>query len=82
MPSPHRIHGLFSVTVTPFGPDGALDLSAFATILRWHIAQGSAGLAIAADNGEASLLTITERQAMAETAVRVAAGRVFRRAFA
>ena len=68
--------GLFSVTVTPFGPDGMLDLSAFATILQWHIAQGSAGLAIAADNGEASLLTVTERQALAETAVRVAAGRV------
>ena len=71
-----RLGGLFSVTVTPFGPDGALDLSAFATILAWHIAQGSAGLAIAADNGEASLLSVTERQAMAETAVRVAAGRV------
>lgn len=70
------IEGLFSVTVTPFGPDGALDVAAFATILRWHIAQGSAGLAIAADNGEASLLTVTERQAMAETAVRVADGRV------
>ena len=70
------LEGLFSVTVTPFGPDGALDLGAFATILRWHLAQGSAGLAVAADNGEASLLTLTERQAMAETAVRVAAGRV------
>ena len=76
MTTTRRLEGLFSVTVTPFGPDGALDLSAFATILEWHIAQGSAGLAIAADNGEASLLTITERQAMAETAVRVAAGRV------
>ena len=70
------IEGLFSVTVTPFGADGALDLAAFATILGWHLAQGSAGIAIAADNGEASLLTITERQAMAETAVRVVAGRV------
>lgn len=71
-----RFQGLFSVTVTPFGPDGALDLQAFATILQWHVGQGSAGLAIAADNGEASLLTTTERQAMAETAVRVAAGRI------
>ncbi len=71
-----RLKGLFSVTITPFAPDGALDLAAFAAILEWHIAQGSAGLAIAADNGEASLLTITERQAMAETAVRVSAGRV------
>ena len=70
------IEGLFSVTVTPFGADGALDLAAFATILGWHLAQGSAGIAIAADNGEASLLTIIERQAMAETAVRVVAGRV------
>ena len=71
-----RFEGVFSVTVTPFGSDGALDLPAFAAILHWHIAQGSTGLAVAADNGEASLLTITERQAMAETAVRVAAGRV------
>ena len=76
MPVDPRFQGLFSVTVTPFGPDGSLDLGGFATILEWHISQGSAGLAIAADNGEASLLTVTERQAMAETAVRVAAGRV------
>lgn len=76
MPTKRRLEGLFSVTITPFGADGALDLSAFATILEWHIAGGSAGLAIAADNGEASLLTVTERQALAETAVRVAAGRV------
>ena len=76
MPTHLPLQGLFSVTVTPFAADGALDLAAFAQILEWHIAQGSAGLAIAADNGEASLLTITERQAMAETAMRVAAGRV------
>lgn len=73
---PKQFQGLFSVTVTPFGADGGLDLAGFARILEWHIAQGSAGLAIAADNGEASLLSITERQAMAEAAVRVAAGRV------
>lgn len=71
-----RFQGLFSVTVTPFGPDGSLDLPAFAQILEWHIGQGAAGLAIAADNGEGSLLSITERQAMAEAAVRVADGRV------
>lgn len=76
MTAAKRIQGLFSVAVTPFGADGALDLAGFATILRWHIAQGSAGLAIAADNGEASLLTITERQALAETAVRIAANRL------
>lgn len=76
MPVDPRFQGLFSVTVTPFELDGSLDLAGFATILEWHISQGSAGVAIAADNGEASLLTITERQAMAETAVRVAAGRV------
>ncbi|MBV9785365.1 MAG: dihydrodipicolinate synthase family protein [Acidisphaera sp.] len=76
MPLSGRFEGLFSVTVTPFTREGMLDLPAFATILEWHIAQGSAGLAIAADNGEASLLTLTERQAMAETAVRVAGARV------
>jgi 4-hydroxy-tetrahydrodipicolinate synthase len=71
-----RFEGLFSVTVTPFAADGSLDLQGFARILEWHIAQGSAGLCIAADNGEASLLSLEERRAMAETAVRVAAGRV------
>lgn len=76
MASTRRFEGLFSVTVTPFDKEGALNLSAFAMLLEWHIDQGSAGLAIAADNGEASLLTVMERQAMAETAVRVAAGRV------
>ncbi len=76
MPGQGRFEGLFSVTVTPFTEDGSLDPAGFARILEWHISQGSAGLAIAADNGEASLLSLSERKAMADIAVRVAAGRV------
>ena len=71
-----RMQGLFSVTITPFDAEGAFLPSAFATILEWHIANGAKGLTIAADNGEASLLSLDDRRAMAQTAVRVAAGRV------
>ena len=76
VPLRERLMGLFSVVVTPFGPDGAFAPEAFETILQWHLAQGSAGLVIAADNGEASLLSLEERRRMAEVAVRVAKGRV------
>lgn len=71
-----RLHGLFSVTATPFDAAGNFDPEAFETLLNWHLAQGACGLTIAADNGEASLLSFEDRRQMAEVAVRVAAGRV------
>lgn len=76
VPLRERLKGLFSVVVTPFDSDGAFGPEAFETIIRWHLSQGSAGLVIAADNGEASLLSLDERRRMAEVAVRVAGGRV------
>lgn len=71
-----RLQGLFSVTVTPFDETGAFSPSAFETVLEWHLGQGAKGLTIAADNGEASLLSLEDRRRMAEVAVRTAAGRV------
>lgn len=71
-----RVSGYCPVVATPFAASGAFLSDAFAELLRWHIGNGAEGLVIAADNGEASLLTLDDRRAMAEVAVREAAGRV------
>ena len=71
-----RVSGYCPVTATPFGTDGAFLPDAFAELLRWHISNGAEGLVIAADNGEASLLSDAERRAMAEIAVREGGGKI------
>ncbi len=71
-----KMKGYFSVTVTPFDGAGRFSPSAFASILEWHIGQGAQGLTIAADNGEASLLSLDDRREMAKVAVGVVADRV------
>ena len=47
--------------VTPFGPDGALDLDAAATLARHLAATGSEGLVVAGTTGEGPVLTDAER---------------------
>ena len=71
-----KIQGFFPVTTTPFSASGELMLDAFAELLEWHIRQGCDGLCVGADNGESWALETDELGRVAETAVRVSAGRV------
>ena len=45
-------------------------LDAFAELIRWHLDNGADGICVAGDNGESWALTLDERRALAETAVR------------
>ncbi len=52
------------------------DYKAFAQHLEWLVGENAAGFAINMDTGEGPALTMEEKRLVAETAVRVASGRV------
>jgi 4-hydroxy-tetrahydrodipicolinate synthase len=62
--------------VTPFRPDGAIDLDALERLVAWQIASGIHGLVPCGTTGEGATLRAEEHALVIETTVRVAAGRV------
>jgi 4-hydroxy-tetrahydrodipicolinate synthase len=61
--------------VTPFR-DGEVDAEALVSLIEWHIAQGSHGISVLGTTGEATSLSVQERERVMEIATRAAAGRV------
>ncbi len=70
------LKGMFPATVLPMDADYRPDYDAFANYLEWLIEENAMGFAINMDTGEGPALTNYERRLAAETAVRVANGRV------
>ena len=68
--------GSMPALVTPFTPDGELDLDTLKKLVNWHIDQGSHGLVPVGTTGESPTLTHDEHRLVIETVVREAAGRV------
>ena len=69
--------GTFTVLVTPFTADGsAVDLAAMADLVDWQIREGIHGLIPLGSTGEFLSLSDEEAEAVAETTIRAAAGRV------
>jgi 4-hydroxy-tetrahydrodipicolinate synthase len=60
MTSP-RFGSVVTAMVTPFGPDGALDLDAAATVARHLADTGTEGIVVAGTTGEGPVLTDPER---------------------
>ncbi len=60
---------ILTAAVTPFRPDGALDLDRFRELCRYLVANGSDGVVVAGTTGEAPTLTDDERFALFEAAV-------------
>lgn len=56
-----RFGSVITAMITPFGPDGALDLDGAATVARHLAASGSDGLVVAGTTGEGPVLTDDER---------------------
>ena len=76
-----RLNGLLFFPVTPFAPDGSLDLDALRTHVRAGVqgtgTDGGAGAVFAAcGTGEYHALDLDEYEAVIATAVQAAAGRV------
>jgi 4-hydroxy-tetrahydrodipicolinate synthase len=56
-----RFGAVITAMVTPFDPEGALDLDAAAHLARWLAEHGSDGLVVAGTTGEGSTLTDDEK---------------------
>jgi len=56
-----RFGAVLTAMVTPFGPDGSLDLAAAADLARWLVDQGNDGLVVAGTTGESPVLSDPER---------------------
>ncbi|HVC66157.1 MAG TPA: 4-hydroxy-tetrahydrodipicolinate synthase [Acidimicrobiales bacterium] len=69
MSSAPRFGSVVTAMVTPFGPDGELDLDAAATLARHLVGNGSDGLVVAGTTGEGPVLTDDERIALFRTVV-------------
>jgi 4-hydroxy-tetrahydrodipicolinate synthase len=73
---PFQLRGVFVPLLTPFQPDGDLDLSALDRLVDYVLAAGVHGLFVGGTTGEFPLLSMAERQRVAEVAVARAAGRL------
>jgi 4-hydroxy-tetrahydrodipicolinate synthase len=63
--------GSFSVTVTPFSPDGSkIDLKAWRRFLDWQLREGVHGIIILGTTGEFLTISDDERQAFVEATVK------------
>ena len=51
------ITGSIVALVTPMHPDGAIDWSALARLIEYHIESGTAGLGVVGTTGESPTLT-------------------------
>jgi 4-hydroxy-tetrahydrodipicolinate synthase len=70
-----RLRGSIVPLVTPFR-NGQLDEEALRTLIEWQIASGSHGISVGGTTGEATSLTLEERERLIRIAVETAAGRV------
>lgn len=71
-----KFRGSFVALVTPFDAKGRLDRKTLASLVEWHIAQGTDGIVCCATTGESPALNEKERKAIAEICIQVAQGRI------
>ena len=76
MPQPALPHGIVASSVTPFTPDGALDLGRIGPHVDWLIAEGVAGLSPLGSSGEFFALESDDRKRVVEATLGANAGRV------
>ena len=67
--------GLVHAPVTPF-VNGRVDFAGYGNVLDFHLAGGAQGLALPMHAGESVSLTVAEREALLEFAIKHIAGRV------
>ncbi|RUL66292.1 4-hydroxy-tetrahydrodipicolinate synthase [Dyella dinghuensis] len=70
------IRGSICALVTPFGPDGGLDLAAFGRLLDFQIAGGTQAVVVAGSTGEAHMLEHDEYDRLLAFAVERVARRI------
>jgi 4-hydroxy-tetrahydrodipicolinate synthase len=70
------MEGTFTALVTPFRPDGAIDLEALAKLVEWQIESGIDGLVPCGSTGESATLSYAEHNQVVKHVIDVAGGRV------
>src|SRR5438552_630800 len=71
-----RLVGIYTILLTPFAPNGEIDLEAAGENADHLIGQGMNGFVVAGTYGEYVTLTGDERRALLRALVRAVAGRV------
>jgi 4-hydroxy-tetrahydrodipicolinate synthase len=70
------VRGSICPLVTPFTPDGGLDLDALRRLVEWQIAEGSHGISVGGSTGEPTSQSIDERKAVIAAAAQAVGDRV------
>jgi 4-hydroxy-tetrahydrodipicolinate synthase len=70
------IRGAITPLVTPFHPDGSLDLETVGRLVGWQLEQGSHGISVGGSTGEPTSQTVAERIEVMRAASTAIAGRV------
>jgi 4-hydroxy-tetrahydrodipicolinate synthase len=65
---PSAVRGAITPLITPFGPDGSLDLETLARLVDWQLEQGSHGISVGGSTGEPVAQTVAERIAVMRAA--------------
>jgi 4-hydroxy-tetrahydrodipicolinate synthase len=73
---PSAIRGAITPLITPFHPDGALDLETVARLVDWQLEHGSHGISVGGSTGEPASQTVAERIAVMRAAASTIDGRV------
>ncbi len=73
--SSHALAGVFPALITPFKPDGALNLDMLAPLAEFELAQGVHGFYVGGSTGEAFLQSAAERKAVLCEFAKVVKGR-------
>ncbi len=71
-----QFRGTYTVMVTPFAPDGSVNVAALREFVEWQIAEGIHGLIPLGSTGEFLSLSDEEKELVAATVIDQAAGRV------
>ncbi|VUD68161.1 4-hydroxy-tetrahydrodipicolinate synthase [Thalassocella blandensis] len=70
------IRGSLVALVTPMLPDGSLDWDKLASLVEWHIEQGTHGIVAVGTTGESATLDMSEHIEVVKRVVDITAGRV------
>lgn len=70
------MHGVLTALVTPFDPQGGLDLPALKRLVERQLKAGVGGLVACGTTGETACLNLEERAQVVQTVVEVTAGKV------
>ena len=70
-----QLNGLYTAIVTPLAQDGAVDLKALKTLVRFQIAAGAAGIVPIGGTGEYPAFSRDERRTIVATCVEAADGK-------